>query len=340
VPVKNNFLIQISTKIEPPVISLDNHWRPDFSQDLRSLRHIRVNRSFPVLAGIRFLWYNKHSVKSYIIRGDVTMFGRLVSICIIALSCLFIGCGVRPQVDFYVTPIATNEEQRIDVDAGLTTTEKAGVRVTVSAVDTVDLLNVTSDADVNPYIYVSDWGVARPRYTVFDVSVKNNRESEIQVNPAGAVLMDETGEQYDAIPYAVFKERYGAYPALEREIIYYPTPTRLPYHRRRPLRRRWYHHYDRYRPRGQYYVRRLYSAFYLKGIITKGTMLRTTKLYPGGKRQGLVVFPILPPEAGRLRLIIPGIVVPRGNKGRKVRFQFDFERIPAVKDENDDKEDA
>ena len=90
-------------------------------------------------------------------------------------------------------------------------------------------------------------------------------------------------------------------------------------------------------------MRRIYSASYFKRAIISGTMLKTIKLYPGGKRQGLIVFPVLAPDANRLKLIIPGITTYTGEGGKKkaqVRFQFHFERVPALNGRNDDKEDA
>jgi hypothetical protein len=257
---------------------------------------------------------------------------RLCLICIgiVALSYLLIGCGVRPQVDFYVNPIATGEEQRLDEEAGSVAVEEAGVSITVSALDTVDLLEVTSDAHVNPYVYVSDWGVARPRYTVFDVTVKNKSESEFMIKPSSAVLMDEQGEQYNAIPYEEFRERYGAYPRLEREIIYHRPPYayyRRPYYRRRWRPHPWYYHYDRYWDHRPYYVPRFYNAAYFRRAILSGTMLKPVKLYPGGRRQGFLVFPPVSPDASELKIIFPDIMDEEGR-----RLEFHFERIPAVKD--------
>lgn len=240
-----------------------------------------------------------------------------------------------------MAPVAAGEGQEVNEEAGLVAVEKSDVKVTVSAVDTRELLSITSDAHINPYIYVGDWGIARPRYTVFDVTVKNGTESEVRLNPAAAVLMDETGEQYDVIPYEEFRERYGSYPTYEREIVHYPRPRyyRPSYYRRyRP--RSWYYHYDHYLMQRPAYVRRVYSPSYFKRAIISGTMLKSVKLYPGGKRQGLVAFPILPPDASMLKIIVPGVIIDNEEKRERVNFEFHFERIPAMKGQNDDKEDA
>jgi len=261
-----------------------------------------------------------------------------IYLSIFVLSYLLIGCGVRPQVDFYVNPVMADEGQQIDAETGLVTAEEAGISITVSALNTVDLLSITSDAHLNPYIYVSDWGTARPRYAVFDVTIKNDRESEVRIEPSSAVLMDDTGEQYDAIPYRAFKERYGAYPRYER----YTSPRNYyrPYYRYGRARPPWYYHYDYSWYQRPYYARRVYDPGYIKGAILKGTMLRAVKLYPGGKRHGLMVFPLLPPDTDSLKLIIPGITIYREGKGKKVKFRFNFQRTPAIKSENHDKKDA
>lgn len=262
---------------------------------------------------------------------------------LMCITILLAGCGVRPQVDFYMNPVATGEEQRIDEETGSVTVEENNVRITISAVDTVDLLEMTSDVHANPYIYVGDWGVARPLYTVFDVAIKNKRESKVLIDPSGAVLMDEQGEQYDAISHEALRERYEIYPRPEREIIHYPPPPmyyRPPYYRRRWERPPWYYHHDRYWWRRPYYVRRIYNTAYFRRAIAKGTLLKPVKLYPGGKRQGFLIFSVLPPDAGKLELIIPGITIYRGDQEEKMEFQFHFEQIPAARDKNDNKEDV
>jgi hypothetical protein len=54
-------------------------------------------------------------------------------------------------------------------------------------------------------------------------------------------------------------------------------------------------------------------------------MLKPVKLYAGGKNHGFLVFPLVAPDAARLRLIFPKVEV----DGE--RLEFHFERTPAVK---------
>jgi len=252
-----------------------------------------------------------------------------IFISIFGLSYLFAGCAIRPQVDFYLSPVETAEGQEIDKKTGSVTVENEGVRITVSALDILDLLKVTSDARVNPYIYINDWGVAKPLYTVFEVTIKNNRESNVSIDPSSAVLLDEEGEQYDAIPYEAFKERYAAYPGLERDIIYYQSPPPYRYRWWHP----WYYHYDRYWWRSRpYSAWRVYDDSYIKRSVAKATLLKSAKLYSGGKKQGFLVFPKLKPDSGELKIIIPGVTVFHRDRERRLEFRFHFKQLPAVKD--------
>ena len=262
------------------------------------------------------------------------MMKRLAFTClsIFTLSYLFIGCGVRPQVDFYVTPVPTEMEQmRIDAEARSVTMEgeEGDYSIVVSSLDAADLLEVTSDAYINPYIYVDDWGTARPRYTVFDVTTKNKSEEPLGIDLTTAVLMDDEGQQYEAITYEEFKERYSRYPGVEREIIYYDRPPRTYRHRNyywRRFYRPWYYHYDLYREQRPYYVRRTYyDPSYFRRAVLKGTMLKPLELYPGGKNHGFLVFPLVAPDAARLKLIFPKVEVDGG------KLEFHFQRTPAVK---------
>lgn len=257
------------------------------------------------------------------------MMKRLAFTClsIFILSYSFIGCGVRPQVDFYVTPVPTEMEQmKIDEEARSVMVEgrDGAYSIKVSSLDAADLLEVTSDAYINPYIYVDDWGSARPRYTVFDVTIRNKSEEPLGIDLTNAVLMDDEGQQYEAITYEEFKEQYSRYPGVEREIIYYDRPPQSYYWRR--FYRPWYYHYDLYREQRPYYVRRTYyDPSYFRRAVLKGTMLKSVKLYAGGKNHGFLVFPLVAPDAAELKLIFPKV------EFEGERFEFHFKRTPAVK---------
>ena len=195
---------------------------------------------------------------------------------------------------------------------------------------TVELAQVTSDVLVNPYVYVDDWGIIRPRYTVFRVSVKNKTGSEVSFDFSKAALLDGDGEQFDAISYRDLRAKYAPVRNLERPpIYYYPPPSTYYYHpypwyRRHPWR--WYYHYDRYwgfRP--FYYLPPIYDRSYIARAVISGTVLKPSKLYPGARKRGFIVFPRVAPDETDLKLILPVSAKGKGN------VQFHFRRISGEK---------
>jgi hypothetical protein len=260
------------------------------------------------------------------------MFKRTIICLVLALMAYwFNGCGIKPQVDYYVNPLAISDEQKVDEKAGIVTYEDDNVLVKVSAVDSFDLVKVTSEPYINPYIYISDWGKAKPRYTVFNVTVKNKSDLDLTIQPDGAVLMDDQGEQYEVITSEEMRERYSFPQRVEREVVY-PPPSgfyRPSWYYRNNLSympRPWYYHYDLYRGSSTRYVREVYDIGYLRRSIFNGTMLNKIKLYPGGKREGFLVFPMLEPEAVELKLILPAFI------SYEEKLEFHFKRMPAPKD--------
>lgn len=256
---------------------------------------------------------------------------------IVILAYLVNGCGIKPQIDFYVNPVAMDAEQKVDEKSGSVAYEDEDVYVKVTPVDVVDLLNVASEGYANPYIYVSDWGKARQRYTVFDVTVKNKRDSELTLQPVRAVLMDDEGEQYEVIPSDELREQYNLYPRVEREIVYYPQPRFYHpsrYYRRGYWTQPWYYHYDLYSGYRPAYVRRTYDVGYIRRAILKGTMLSKVNLYSGGKREGFLVFPLLEPDVTELKLLMPAFIAYKDQEGnvQEKKLEFHFKRVPAFKD--------
>ena len=255
-------------------------------------------------------------------------------LAIFALAYLISGCGIRPQVDFYVNPVSIGDQYKVDERSGSVIYEDDDIYVKVTPVDVVNLMNIASESYANPYIYVNDWGKARQRYTVFDVTVRNKRDSEISVQPVRALLMDDQGEQYEAFPLDELRERYDYYPRVEREVVYQPQPrfyrpTR--YYRRGYYYNPWYYNYDInwvYRPT---YVRRVYDVGYIRRAVLKGTMLSKVNLYSGGKREGFLVFPLLEPESVELKLILPAFISYKDRRGniQEKKLEFHFKKVPA-----------
>lgn len=241
---------------------------------------------------------------------------------LIAGALIFAGCGAKARVDIYMEPIKGGDEYALDRQTGVITLEKEDVRITVKALNAADLLAVTKDPDINPYIDVSFWGNVKPLFTIFDVNVKNKRGSRVIVDSV-ALLIDKDGEQYASLPYDFFKSIFSAQDSVEVVHSY-------------PYYRQWY--YPSYRYPYYYYPRsyphhvRRYSDDEVRHqrMVARETLFDGGKLYKGARRGGLLVFEKLDESATEMRLIIPEVIIYDGKKKRKVNFEFDFRQKVAV----------
>jgi len=243
---------------------------------------------------------------------------------LIAGVLILAGCGAKARVDIYMEPVKGGDEYALDLKTGAITLEKEDVSITVKALNAVDLLEVTSDPDINPYIDVSFWGNVEPLFTVFDVNIKNRRGSRVLVDST-TLLIDKDGEQYASLPYDFFKDVFSARNQVE-VVQHYPY-----YHRRYYYPYGYpYYYYPRYYP---YRVRR-YSGDDARHqrMVARETLFDGGKLYKGAKRGGLLVFEKLDESATEMRLIIPEVIIYDGKKKRKVNFEFDFRQRVAVEE--------
>lgn len=232
---------------------------------------------------------------------------------VLFLGLMIASCGVKARVDIYMEPVVSGDEY-LDTKTGAITLEKEGVSITVKPLDTSDLLMLTDDEDINPYINVS-WRHANPLYTVFDVNIHNKRESKVVVD-SPAILIDENGEQYASLPYDYFKDIYGAAYRKHTEIVY-------PYY--------WYgYSYPYFYP--PYYVRRVSNEnVQERRLVARETIFDGAKLFSGAKRNGLLVFERLDEGATDVRLVIPEVVVYDGKRKHKLNFEFNFRQVVSVK---------
>jgi len=235
-------------------------------------------------------------------------------------------------------PVKGGDEYVFDLQTNAITLEKEDVRITVKALNAADLLEVTKDADINPYIDVSFWGNVKPLFTVFDVNVKNKQDARVIVDSV-ALLIDKDGEQYASLPYDFFKSIFSARGRVEvvHQYPYYHRGYYNPY--RYP-----YHYYPRYYPS---HVRRYSDFVFREGIhplktekdevryqrmVARETLFDGGKLFKGAKRGGLLVFEKIGESATDMRLIIPEVIIYDGKKKRKINFEFDFRQRVAVEE--------
>ncbi len=234
---------------------------------------------------------------------------------ILFFGLMIVSCGVKARVDIYMEPVATGNEH-LDTKTGAMTIEKEGVSITVEPLDASDLLLLTDDKDINPYIDVNFWRYASPLYTVFDINIHNKRDSKVVVD-SPTILIDENGEQYASLPYDYFKDIYGAAPRAHTQIVY-------------PDYRYGYYYPYRYSP---YYIRRV-SNTNVQGrrLVARETVFDGAKLFSGAKRGGLLVFERLDESATDVRLAIPEVVVYDGRRKQRLDFEFNFRQIVSVKE--------
>lgn len=235
------------------------------------------------------------------------------------------GCAPRPHVEIYMVP-QSSEEAVISKTNGSISIEKEGVEITLEPLDEAELLEITEDSDINPYIAVGRWGDVVPIYTAFSIYVKNNRKSRVVIDPL-TVMIDETGDQYASLPYDYFKDLYGEGRVRYTKLIHRPVY--------RPHYYWWTHrwHYpDYYRPT---YVRRYatYEDSRLLRLTARETIFDGAKLFSGAKRSGLLVFEKLDEGATDVRVVIPEIELYEEKELiNKIDFQFHFRQMVSVEE--------
>jgi hypothetical protein len=263
----------------------------------------------------------------------------------LVLLLLIIGilaaCGPKPHVEVYMEPVTGREAVEVDAKTGSMTTEQQGVQITLEPLDEVELYELTKDHRINPYIFVGRWGKVDPLYTVFEIRVHNADNKRVVVDEF-AILIDENGEQYSALPYDYFKDLYSN--VRPRTVAYhnpwyryhYPYPRSYYYS---PYRYSYYPY--RYSPyRHHYgYPYQVYHAYpdprssNTARMVARETVFDGGKLFPGAKRSGLLVFGRIDMGATDVKVVIPQVVVidKEGNQS-KLDFEFDFRQVVSVKE--------
>jgi len=271
--------------------------------------------------------------------GEVIDMARRLALPLLILTAVLslAGCAAKPQITALIEPVPTGKELRIDERTGAITVEKEDIAITIKPLDTRELMALTDDIDINPYIEKGFWGKVRPLYTVFDLSIHNKSRNKVVVDPI-AQLITENGDQYASLPYEYFKDILGT--VYGRKVIVYV-----------PVRYRWW--YDPYwdvwyykpywRPWGYrypwygwpYYCTRTVSYDELRALraVVRDTIFDGAKLFPGARRHGLLVFEPIPGDVSEFRLIIPEVRIYRRGRGRprRIDFQFHFKQRVLVR---------
>lgn len=242
---------------------------------------------------------------------------------------ILLGCAAKPVITSLVEPLPA-EGARIDEKTGAVTAEKRGVVISLKPLNADELLALTDDPDINPFIDKSFWGKVRPLYTVFDMVVLNKSRDKVVVDPF-AVLITENGDQYGSLPYEYFKDVLGTVLG-GKVVIYVPVRYRWWYDPYldvwyyRPFWRHWW--YERC------YLRRVtYEEVKMLRLVAKQTIFDGAKLFSGAKRRGLIVFERIPEEVGEFKVVIPEVRIYRRGieKTERIDFEFKFRQRSLVR---------
>ena len=256
---------------------------------------------------------------------------------LIVTASLFVGCGLKPHVDFYFEPVADNENAQINAQRGSITIEQNGVRITLEPLDEVKLSELTDNPRTNPYL-VSYGRNIESLYTIFGIRVRNIDNKRVVIDET-AYLIDAHGEQYASLPHDSFSDLYDN--PGPRTVVYHDIGNRYsyPYPRslyRSPYRYYYYGHLHRYRYPTPYRVYHTYpDPYHLKDTrnVTRDTIFNGGKLFRGAKRKGLLVFHRVDIRATDVSVVIPNVLVMgKGGSQSRVDFEFDFRQVVAVEE--------
>lgn len=146
----------------------------------------------------------------------------------------------------------------------------------------------------------------QPVVTVFSIKIYNKREHKIKIDPFGSVILDNNGNQIEALkPSEILSYDYRS-TGKTFISIYFPGFIAFP-------------------PPGPYpYFTFGYQYFIEKDIILK-TLLKEKTIFQGVRDEGLIAFPKLPPELNQFSFIFPEVILLRDNEiEKKIDFKFEI----------------
>lgn len=250
----------------------------------------------------------KKNVKSY-----------LISVLILA-GITAVGCS-GAQKSIYLEPGKQIAKADVNLLSASVTMSKENVEVAVKGV----ILPDPSDGTLHP---------------TFWVTVKNNRNSKIEFNPAKARLVDSFGNQFRPLPmslgksdandvyYQVIEPDAWSYLSINYGWNYYPFyPGRSRFHRRRGHGIRSIHYYPRFNYGGNLVwvksVKKANSSFNLPD--------RIEEIYSDAKITYALTFPELSEEVKDYRLIVPGVkIVDEESESHVLIFEIKFDQIITI----------
>ena len=240
--------------------------------------------------------------------------------CLVGLICVFFGCAAKPEIDVYIEPVAGREGTEVNQKFGSVSIEQNGVAIMIDPLDEVEIYELVTGDEINPYLRISRWGRVDPLYTVFEIRVKNLGHPRVAIDNM-AILIDEDGTQYGALPYDYFKDLYRN--VRTSNVYQNAYPYRYQYGRLGTP----YH--------DPYYENRISQTTSYGGMegnsaqmVARETVFDGGKVFRDGQRSGLLVFDLLDRDARDLKLIVPEVMVfDQDRLKTKMDFAFDFRQI-------------
>lgn len=228
---------------------------------------------------------------------------------------LMFGCALAPQptVEVFIEAIEGQTNSKIDPVTGAITNVQRGVAVIIEPLDEVEIFELTENPDINPYIAVDRRGNVEPLYTIFDITVLNIDRPRVLVEES-ATLIDKNGAQYANLPYAYFKDLYDNIDKSQYNTHHTSS----------------YPHYSSHYPRYRSY---LDIASLEEGhAVVADSLFENAKLFKGAKKRGLMIFEHLHNDTTELRISVSDVrIVDTDGKEEKLKFNFDFRQVVAVK---------
>jgi len=212
---------------------------------------------------------------------------------------LIIGCAPTYKVVVKMIPIIHNEENVISTKENTISISKDDVKVTVVYQDRDSLEKITPFINRNPYLTEN-----KILFTVFEVTIENNRDDKIEIDTSKCVLLDGLGNQYNALSLAYFESLYPA--------------TTTQYYSYSPV-------FNEYSPNV------VYTDDYYKRNITGKTLFKGGDIFPNVISKGFLVFEPIGRESSNITLIIPYVRLFKDNQEiKKIDFKFKFSQETSV----------
>lgn len=212
---------------------------------------------------------------------------------------VLVGCGPSIKTIIKMQPITGYDAEGIadayklnesDLSVSL---EKENVKITVAFQNRDKLEGLSKTLSTNPFVNEN-----KMFFTVFLITIENNRKDKIYFDPLKCVILDGLGNQFNGLSSETFRSLY-------------PTTSTQYY--------TYSYVFDEYTPNTTY------TDDYYKRISAEGKLIKAGDIYSGVKKTGLLVFEKISREATNITFLIPAITLYDGNTEiSKIDFKFQF----------------